>query len=152
MSRAFVKESDGEVEELPDRPLSPHPNLVTPEGLALIDGELARLAKEQAEADPDDRVARARIGRDLRYWRSRRASAQLVPPAEGTGRVQFGATVGVRRKGGPVQTFRIVGEDEADPPEGKLSYVSPLARALLGKRDGDVVTVANAEWEIERIA
>ena len=75
MSRAFVKESDGAGDELPDRPISAHPNYVTAGGLARIDAEIARLAAEQAGTG-GDRDAAARIGRDLRYWRARRASAQ----------------------------------------------------------------------------
>ncbi|MCR4282730.1 MAG: transcription elongation factor, partial [Bauldia sp.] len=71
MSRAFVKEPDGgAIDDLPDRPVSPHPNFVTPEGLAAIDAELQRLQAELAAAG-GDRAAEARIRRDLRYWRAR---------------------------------------------------------------------------------
>jgi len=84
MSRAFVKDLEDAVEELPDRPISPHPNLVTAEGLARIEAEVARLQQEHAAAHAaNDRAALARAARDLRYWTARRASAQLVPePSE----------------------------------------------------------------------
>ncbi len=146
MSRAFVKESEGAGEPLPDRPLSPHPNLVTREGLALIDAHLERLRQEHSAAG-DDREKLAAVARDLRYWAARRASAQLAPEPPDASEVRFGATVTIDR-GGRRQTYRIVGEDEADPARGTISYVSPLARALMGKRVGDVVPAGNAEAEI----
>jgi transcription elongation GreA/GreB family factor len=90
----------------------------------------------------------ARATRDLRYWSSRRASAQLTEPAADEDKVQFGRTVEVEREDGRRQTFRIVGEDEADPAKGSVSYVSPLARALVGKRVGDVATVNGSEVEV----
>jgi transcription elongation GreA/GreB family factor len=151
MSRAFVKEDNGEGgDALPDRPVSSAPNFVTPEGLALIDAELARLQAALAEAG-DDRAARAPVERDLRYWRARRASAEVVPPP-GTPEVRFGSTVTIERDDGRRQTWRIVGEDEADPAKGTLSYVAPLARALVGKVAGDTVSVAGSEAEIVSVA
>ncbi|PIK72379.1 transcription elongation factor, partial [Methylobacterium frigidaeris] len=70
MSIAFVREKEGgeAFEDLPDRPVSPHPNFVTPEGLALIDAELDRLHIEHAGLSPDDKANMARVNRDLRYW------------------------------------------------------------------------------------
>lgn len=148
MSRAFVKEdAAGAGDVLPDREISPHPNYVTAEGLALIDAELARLSSALVDAG-DDRDARAAFERDLRYCRARRASAEVVPPPGGTGEVRFGSRVTIERKDGRRQTYRIVGEDEADPSKGTLSYVSPLAQALTGKGVGDVVEVAGNEAEI----
>jgi len=91
----------------------------------------------------------ARATRDLRYWSARRASAQLTEPAPDGEVVQFGRTVDVERGDGRRQTFRIVGEDEADPAAGSISYVSPLARALMGRSVGDVVSVAG---EVEIIS
>ena len=153
MSRAFVKELEDAVEELPDRPISPHPNLVTPEGLAHIEAEVARLQQEHAAAhEANDRAALARVARDLRYWTARRASAQLVTAPSDRSKVHFGATVRIVRDDGRRQTFRIVGEDEADPAHGTLSHVSPLARALFGKEVGDTVEVANSQAEIVEIA
>jgi len=148
MSRAFVKDLEDAVEELPDRPISPHPNLVTAEGLARIEAEVARLQQEHAAAH----AANDRAARDLRYWTARRASAQLVPEPNDRSKVHFGATVSIVRDGGRRQTFRIVGEDEADPAHGTVSHVSPLARALFGKEVGDMVEVANSQAEIVEIA
>jgi transcription elongation GreA/GreB family factor len=151
MSRAFVKEDDDAVEDLPDRPVSAAPNLVTAEGLAAIEAEVARLSAELAGVG-DDRAARARITRDLCYWNARRSNAQLVPATEDCGVVRFGCTVTVERDDGRTQSFRIVGEDEADPERGTLSHVSPLARALMGKSAGDSVRVAAHEFEIAKIS
>jgi transcription elongation GreA/GreB family factor len=151
MSRAFVKE-DVEPDPLPDRPLSEHPNLVTPRGLALLDEALAAAQRAQADAAAiGDRDALARSRRDLRYWAARRASAQVVTSAQPDS-VCFGCSVSIRRDDGRRQTFRIVGEDEADPAQGSISYVAPLARALLGKRLGDVVEAGNGEAEVVEIA
>src|SRR5918998_1557831 len=140
MSRAFVKEADGAdvFDDLPDRPISPHPNLVTPRGLALIEAEIARLRAALADAQATgERGAIAAASRDLRYWTARCASAELVPPAGDTDEVRFGLRVTIERDDGRTQSFRIVGQDEADPANGLLLYVSPLARALLGKHIGD---------------
>ncbi len=150
MSRAFVKEDAGGDETLPDRPVSPHPNYVTPAGLAWIEAEMARLQAALAAAG-DDRSARAAIERDLRYWRARRASAEMIPPPTDASRVRFGATVTIERDNGRRQVWRIVGEDEADPKAGTLSHVSPLARALAGKSVGDTVPVADGAAEIVAI-
>lgn len=152
MSRAFVKEDDDAPEDLPERAISAAPNLVTAEGLAAIEAEITALNAELSRAGADDRAARARIGRDLRYWTARRGSAQLTPPPDDNEIVRFGACVTIDRDDGRRQTFRIVGEDEADPERGTLSYVSPLARALMGKSVGDSVRVAGAEAEIVEIA
>ena len=153
MSRAFVKETDDATIELPERPVSPHPNLVTAAGLAALDREIERLTAAHATAlASDDKAAAAAAARDLRYFNARRASAQIVEPAADRSTVQFGATVTVRRDGARQQTFRIVGEDEAEPSRGTLSHASPLARALFGKAVGDIVEIAGGEAEILRIA
>lgn len=151
MSRAFVNE-DAFIAELPDRPISAHPNLVTEHGLRLIEQalEAARRAYSEAQA-ASDREGLARSGRDLRYWNARRATAQLRAPQAGSNAVQFGHAVTIMRTDGRQQTFRIVGEDEADPSKGSISYVSPLARALLGKRIGDTVRAGKDEAEITAI-
>jgi transcription elongation GreA/GreB family factor len=155
MSVAFTREEDYEAQaaDLPDRPVSPHANLVTASGLAAIDAALAeaRVAYSAAQSDGDvsaDRTAMARATRDLRYWSSRRASAQLTEPAAKPDLVQFGRTVEIERDDGRRQTFRIVGEDEADPAKGSVSHVSPLARALLGKSVGDVAGLGGGEVEV----
>ena len=151
MSRAFVKEDAGGEEGLPDRPVSPHPNYVTPDGLAEIDAALARL-QAAAIAAGEDRAAKAAVERDLRYWRARRATAQVIPPPADPSAVRFGSTVTIERDDGRRQVWRIVGEDEADPKQGTLSHVSPLARALIGKAVGDTVRIADGEAEIVAIA
>lgn len=158
MAVAFTREEDYEAQaaHLPDRPVSPHANLVTASGLAAIEAELAaaRAAYAAAQAEggiSTDRTAMARAARDLRYWSARRASAQLTEPAAEAGKVQFGRTVTFEREDGRSQTFRIVGEDEADPAEGRISYVSPLARALMGKAVGDVAMVNGAEVEVTAV-
>ena len=94
----------------------------------------------------------ARVTRDLRYWTSRRTTAQVIAPPEGGAQVQFGSTVTIERDDGRRQTFRIVGEDEADPARGTLSHAAPLARALFGKSVGDVVQAGQSEAEIVEIA
>jgi transcription elongation GreA/GreB family factor len=154
MSKAFTKEAEGGdvYDDLPDRPVSPH-NLVTPKGLELIETELARLHEEHAAAlDADDKALLAKINRDLRYWTSRRATAQVVEPPHNASEVQFGSTVTILREDGRRQTYRIVGEDEADPSLGTLSYVSPVAQELTGKSVGDVVQAGAAEAEIVEIS
>jgi transcription elongation GreA/GreB family factor len=150
MSRAFVKEQDGEeVPDLGDRPISPHPNLVTPEGLAQIEAALARAHEEHAAAQAaHDRPSLAKSARDLRYWTARRASAQVAPPPADRAQVRFCSTVTIARADGRRQTYRIVGEDEADPARGTLSYVAPLARALIGKQLGDIVQAGGTEAEV----
>ena len=119
MSVAFTKEQDAEsvAADLPDRPISPHPNLVTPQGLAQLDAALAEAqaayaAARQAGADVQaDRTAMARATRDLRYYSTRRGTVQLVEPPSDTAVARFGSTVTLDRDDGRRQTFHIVGED-----------------------------------------
>ena len=146
MSRAFVKEQDaGEPGDLPERPVSEHANFVTPAGLRQLEQEAAALEEQRLAllAQGDDAMAQERlahIDRDLRYVEARLASAQLVDPAaQPRDEVAFGAAVTVRQADGERRTFSIVGEDEADSKNGKISHVSPLAEALTGARAGDVV-------------
>jgi len=162
VSRAFVKETDDGFERLPDRPISVHQNLVTPEGLERIEATLARLREERARARAaNDRTAQANIERDLRYWTSRRSTAQVVRSTKDPAVVHFGCTVTIARDGEHRQDsrmvdfrivdYRIVGEDEADPSRGTISHVSPLARALIGKQVGDIVRVGYSEAEVLEI-
>jgi transcription elongation GreA/GreB family factor len=151
MSRAFVKETE-DVEGLPDRPISDIPNDVTAEGLRQIEQALATAEATQAAAQSaGDRTALASARRDLRYWSARRATARVVPEPSDNSLVRFGHTATVMREDDRRQTFRIVGEDEADPAHGTLSHGSPLARALFGKAVGDVVAIAGGEAEIVEI-
>jgi transcription elongation GreA/GreB family factor len=146
VSRAFVRETDSDTSGLPDRLLSPHRNLVTEAGLADIEAALDRFeAAHRAAADQGDREAAAMALREVRYWRARRASAEVVKPSEGKGKAAFGMTVTVRRDDGREQSFKIVGEDEADPSRGTVSYVSPLARAVLAHGPGETIMIANSE-------
>src|ERR1700709_922548 len=155
MSVAFTKEEDTEAAAayLPERPISPHPNLVTESGLAQLDAALA-LAKEavalaQTNADlKTDRTAMSRARRDLRYFTARRASAQLFHATDAPEVVLFGRRVTFRRDDGRTQSFRIVGEDEADAAQGSTSHVSPIAKALLGKRVGDLAALKDAEVKV----
>jgi transcription elongation GreA/GreB family factor len=151
MSRAFVNE-DNLVEDVPDRPVSAHPNYVTRRGLVLIDAALDAARRRNSEAQASgDRDAIARAGRDLRYWGARRANAQVIELDPGKDIVQFGNTVTMMRDDGREQTFRIVGEDEANPAHGSISHVSPLALALFGKKTGDVVRAGRDDAEITAI-
>jgi transcription elongation GreA/GreB family factor len=150
MSRAFVREQDIEaLEELPDRLISPHPNDVTDEGMKHLESmfEAAREA-HAAALRGQDRSALAVASRDLRYWSARRATARVIPRPTDTKEVQFGSSVSIRRSDGREQTFRIVGEDEADPSQGTISHASPLARALMRKGPGDVARLGTADIEI----
>jgi transcription elongation GreA/GreB family factor len=153
VSRAFVKEGEGtELEPLPELVVSPHRNFVTPEGLALIEAALVRLESELSAArTANDRGAIARAERDLRYWRQRRISAELVEPDASSQVVRFGSRVRLVTPNGVVASFRIVGEDEADPKHGLVSYVSPLAGELLGAGVGDEVGFRGAMAEISAI-
>jgi transcription elongation GreA/GreB family factor len=158
MSVAFTKEEDYEAAaaDLPDRPISQQPNLVTREGMAKIEASLAeaRAAYTAAQSQGEvkaDRTALARATRDLRYWSARRATAQLTEPQRDGETVVFGSTVTIERADGRIQQYRIVGEDEADPAQGSVSYVSPLAQALLGKRVGDEATAAGQALEITAV-
>jgi transcription elongation GreA/GreB family factor len=152
MSRAFIKETDEVQEILHDRLISPHPNLVTPQCLALIERDLSAAAAEyEAAQSRGDRSAIARTAREWRYWTSRRGSAQVVTTPATADSVYFGSTVTISRDGGRFQTFQIVGEDEADPARNLLSYVSPLARALMGSHAGDVVHFGACNAKIQKI-
>jgi transcription elongation GreA/GreB family factor len=160
MSVAFSKEPDVELQdELPDRQLSPYRNLVTAEGLAQIESAMARLQHELSrfqsrppgEQTEEERAAAARLARDLRYWTARRSTAELVPPMKATDQVHFGSSVTIDRADGRRQVFRIVGEDEADPTKGLISYVAPLAKALTGRKVGEVAEASGGEVEIMKI-
>jgi transcription elongation GreA/GreB family factor len=149
MSKAFVKEdSDGAPEALPDREISPHANLVTAEGLAQIEATIAKLQKDQANSSEGDAPS---VARDLRYWTAQRATAQLTPDSDAS-HVKFGSRVTVERDDGRKETYRIVGVDEADPKRGTLSYVSPLAQALIDREVGDTVEAGGTRREIIEIS
>ena len=154
MNKAFVREADDEraSNPLPDRPIPTEPNLVTPEGLAHIQ-ERVDLAQEQhtAARDAGDGNEVARTERDLRYWMARQATAQVMKRNSSSEVVEFGSSVTISRQDGRNQTFRIVGTDEADPARGTLSYIAPLAKALLGQSKGDTIQVVEEDAVIAKI-
>lgn len=144
MSRAFVKEPDegAPVEGLPERQISEHPNYVTPAGLRELEARVGELETRRLELleqdDPEGELDY--VDRDLRYYTARLESAIPVDMSRQPRRkVAFGAAVTVSKPGGERQTFTLVGEDEADLKQGKISYVSPLAEALLDARVGKSV-------------
>jgi transcription elongation GreA/GreB family factor len=160
LSVAFMKEESAETASetlLPDRPISPHLNLVTEAGLKALELQLAeaRAAYEATNAIEDINEKRRQAAgpmRDVRYFADRVRTAQVVPDPVSKDIVAFGSTVTFEREDGRVQKYRIVGEDEADPKAGSISYVSPVALALSGKAVGDVVTVAGQELEVTAIS
>ena len=124
------------------------PNLVTPEGLAQIEGHVARI--EASMKTETNVLLRETLARDLRYWEIRKSTAEVVAPSS-DGTVAFGATVTITRKG-RTQTFRIVGVDEADATKGLISFRSPLAQAILGARPGDIIEAPEPLGEIEIVS
>jgi transcription elongation GreA/GreB family factor len=147
MSRAFVREEDTEQHDtLPELKISPYPNYVTRRGHALIEDKVAEL--ERVLADNTDEAASARAARDLRYWTVRRETAQLKERGAEE-EIGFGTRVRFRRDGGAPETVEIVGEDESDPHHGRLSWVAPLAKAMLGTRPGDIVTFTTPQKSSE---
>ncbi|MBS7455648.1 GreA/GreB family elongation factor [Coralloluteibacterium stylophorae] len=138
MSRAFVKETDGDLPgDLPELPVSPHPNYVTARGLELLRTRLADAARRRGERDLPA-IERAHIEREMRWLRARIESAMVVTPGGGAlEQVGFGMRVEIADADDRRFRYRIVGEDEADPERGLISHVSPLARALLGARIGE---------------
>ncbi len=144
MSRAFVRESDeGTQDDLPELPLSVHPNYVTPRGLALLQRRLHETVLQRDAVDGDamgGRQERARLARDIRWLQARLAVAIPVPEAAASpAKAGFGVVVEFMDEEGQMYCYQIVGEDEADPEQGYLSWVSPLARALEGASQGDEI-------------
>lgn len=156
MSVAFTKEDSAETASetvLPDRPVSTATNFVTEVGLRALTlaYEHARKAYDAASAIEDVNERRRQGAgplRDLRYFAERLRTAQVQPDPGATEVVVFGSAVSFRRDEGRTQTYRIVGEDEADPKAGSISHVSPIARVLMGKAVGDVVSLGDQEIEI----
>jgi len=160
VSVAFTKEESSETAAetlLPDRPISAHPNLVTLTGLKQLQAELdtARADFEAANGIEDvneKRRQQANPLRDARYFAERVRSAQVMPDPTSHETIAFGSTVTYSRDGKPPQSYRIVGEDEADPKTGTISFASPVARALMGKAVGDAVEAGEHELEVIAIA
>lgn len=161
MSRAFVKENEDQATELPERPQSPYPNMVTPRGLELLRRHEEDLDAQKrtitAEEDLLDKEQLLVVERDLRYIQERLAKAVVVDlAAQPRGHVDFGAIVDTIDENDVKQHFQIVGEDEADPNEGLISWVSPLALALKDAKVGDSVIwkrpVGDLELEVVAIS
>ena len=160
MSQAFVKEPDGDdvADDQPELPISPHPNYVTPQGLAQLKEALAGLLERRRELDDGslgNKLPLAQAAREIRYFEARLSQA-ILPAMQAAGVVAFGAAVTIEDEDGGCVTYRIVGEDEADPGHGKVSWISPLARALINARVGDLVIwerpLGEAELEIISIS
>lgn len=160
MSRAFLNEDKFEQggDELVERPISPHPNYVTPRGFAELKEEVHRLEALRKQSlnkkeDPFAQQQKAEAERELRYFSARLEKAIVVDPSsQPASEVRFGASVEVEDEKGDRLEFSIVGEDEADATHNKVSWVSPLARALIGAHVGDSVKwrrpVGDMELEI----
>jgi transcription elongation GreA/GreB family factor len=162
MSRAFVNEDAGsDRPDLPERPVPPGPNLVTPRGLSALRSALsARQAELQAlksRSDRLDKLPEAAAERDIRWLEARLKAAVVIDPAShDLTEVAFGLAVTVTDEDGKETTYEITGEDEADATRHRIAPTSPLARARLGARVGDVVTwrrpAGNLDLEVTRIA
>lgn len=146
MSVAFRREGDEEhLEPKFEIPIPPGPNLVTPRGLELIRARVAEIAEHVAALSDEAEIKSAK--RDLRYWQTREVTAQLVPTPTGE-TVEIGTRVKFSLYGKP-RELGIVGDDEADPAGGLISFSAPLARALLGAEVGDMLDFAGKDDAIE---
>jgi transcription elongation factor GreB len=165
MNKAFTKEDESpEPALVPPRASLPPgtPNYVTARGLELLRDELSRLDDERTKQGltikPEERAMKlGRLAAQRNALEERIAAATLVNVAkQPPGEVRFGASVDVRTAADQLRTYRIVGVDEAEPTAGLVAFVSPLARALLGRNVGEIVTVRTPrgedELEIVRIA
>lgn len=158
MSRAFVKESDDDLVagELPERPVPVHVNYVTPRGLEQLQGRLRELqerhedVKRRSDEDSAAKQALREIDRDLRYVNAQLERAVVVDPAQQPrDEVHFGASVAIEDGDGLAHEFTLVGDDEADVSAGKISWASPLARALMNGKVGDTVVWRRPAGESE---
>ena len=150
MSRAFVKEPEGDQAEddLPERPQSDLPNYITPAGIGTLRARLAELEKERQELKDESEALASRsreksLEQEVKYLEQRLQSAIVIDPAQQPDdAIRFGATVELLDENDTTWTFTIVGEDEAEPADNRISWASPLARELMGKQVDDVVV-----WE-----
>ena len=158
MSRAFVKESDDDQSagELPERPLPPHANYVTTKGLEVLQARVRELGvlheqlKRDSEEDSAAKQKLREVERDLRYFHSQLERATPVDTAnQPREEVHFGAIVKIEDEEGTAQEFAIVGDDEADVSAGKISWASPLARAMMGAKIGDTVAWSRPAGDAE---
>lgn len=146
MSVAFRRESDEEhLEPKFELPIPAGPNRVTARGLRLIEERIAELKASIAHSNDPAKIGS--LQRDLRYWQTRQVTADLAPVPSGS-RVELGTEVRFAMNG-KAKTLRIVGDDEAAPSEGSISFNAPLSRAMLGAREGDLLSFGNDEDAIE---
>ena len=145
MSRAFVNEDNAaaQADQPVERQVSAQPNYVTPQGLSLLQGKVAELqslhAEQSAKGEQADKQRLADLERDLRYFKQRLGSAQVVPAATSTEKVQIGSWVTYADEHATERRVQLVGEDQADAAHGLINWGSPLGRALLGARLNDEV-------------
>ncbi|MEK6592503.1 MAG: GreA/GreB family elongation factor [Pseudomonadota bacterium] len=158
MSRAFVKESDDDLTagELPERPVSAHANYVTPQGLEQLQARVRELQEQHEQLAPrvaEDSIAKQKqreVERDMRYFIAQLDRAIVVEPAgQPRGEVRFSATVNIIDEEGMTHRFSLVGEDEADVSAGKISWASPLAKAMIGSKVGDRVIWRRPAGDVE---
>jgi transcription elongation GreA/GreB family factor len=146
MSVAFRREGDDEhLEPKFELPIPPGPNRVTPRGLALINAKVTEI--EALIATLTDEAAIKSARRDHRYWSTRQSTAELMPRPDGQ-TVAFGCTVTLRLNGKD-RTVTLVGDDEADPSAGLLSFTAPLVRAMIGAEAGERVDFAGTADALE---
>lgn len=157
MSRGFIKEGDQEeVPMVPQRAYLPEgvTNFVTRTGMELLLAEKEALTLEREELnianDNERRIAVNYVNAKLQLLNNRIAEARVVDPKDQPlDEITFGATVTLKNKtSGKIQDFQIVGVDEADIAKGKVSFISPLVRALINKKTGDMVTLKREKDEI----
>jgi hypothetical protein len=145
MSVAFRREGDDEhLEPKFELPIPPGPNLVTERGLAQIVARVAALEAQLPGLAEEDAIKKLR--RELRYWLTRQATAQVMPPPEGAA-VAFGSTVTFQLNG-KERTITLVGDDEADPAAGLLAFSAPLCRTMIGAEAGDELDFGGKEGAI----
>ena len=152
MSRAFIKENDLEHAgiDIPERPVSQLPNYVTPNGHKQLKETILSIETEiksikDLEESPENKQNKMKLERDLRYYLKRFETAILIDKHEDSNKVLFGAHVMLIDENDETYKFQIVGEDEADIKQNKLSYVSPLAKELIGSSIGDEVIWKRAD-------
>ncbi len=149
MSVAFRRESDEEhLEPSFELPIPPGPNLVTARGLKLIEAQVVALEARDVASLTEEEAKQHK--RTLRYWRTRRATAQLMPAPHGD-EAAFGARVTFTLNGRD-RVIDIVGDDEADPHADRIAFSAPLARALLGGWTGDMIDFAGKAGAITIVA
>ncbi|RJF94021.1 GreA/GreB family elongation factor [Sphingomonas cavernae] len=150
MSVAFRRDVDEEhLEPRPELPVPPGPNLVTPRGMTLIEARVAEFETALTAAATEEETKA--IERDLRYWRARRATAQVMPAFVGD-TIRFGARVTYQDAAGKTHRVDLVGADEAGPAEGRIAFTSPLARALIGAAEGDLIDFGGKTEALEVVS